>query len=289
MIPSNDFIPQRPLSKEIAWCPGCGNFGILNILKKVFSKINKKSNEIAIISGIGQAAKIIHYINVNGYHSLHGRSIPIATAVKIINPEMTVIAEGGDGDMYAEGFNHLVHAIRRNIDITVLVHNNQIYGLTKGQASPTTPFEQKTPSQPYGVKYTPLNAIAIAITLNCSFVARTFMGYIDESVNIIIEAIKNKGLSFVEIFHPCVTFNRQNDYKWYKDNTAFIKSDFDPFDKEKAYVESLKEKPFSLGIIYKNKRNDYNSYVKSYENDKMPIYKRNFDIMKINSLLNTFK
>ena len=288
MSSAQDFIPQRPSSKDVAWCPGCGNFGILNILKKAFSKIGKKSNEIALITGIGQAAKMVHYINVNGFHSLHGRSIPIATAVKIINPEMVVLAEGGDGDMYAEGFNHFVHAIRRNIDITVLVHNNQIYGLTKGQASPTTPFGQKTQTQPYGVNYSVLNAPAIAITLDCSFVARTFMGYIDESVEIITQAIENKGLSFVEIFHPCVTFNKNYDYKWYKNNTSFLKN-HDPYNKEKAYVESLKEKPFSLGILYKKERADYNSYVRSYKTDNEPLYRRKLDIHKINNVMQTFK
>lgn len=201
MTPKEIFESNRPGSKDVAWCPGCGNFGIRNILIEAFSELNLKPTEVVIISGIGQAAKMPHYINVNGYHTLHGRAIPIATAVKAANPSLTVIAEGGDGDMYAEGGNHLLHAIRRNPDITVLIHNNQIYGLTKGQASPTTPIGMKTPTQPWGVFEEPLNPIALAIALGASFVARTFVGYFKESVEIIKQAIKHKGLAIVDIFH----------------------------------------------------------------------------------------
>lgn len=149
---SEIFEPKRPGSEDVAWCPpGCGNFGIRNILISALAELGLKPHQVAIVSGIGQAAKMPHYINANGYHTLHGRAIPIATGLKAANPELTVIAEGGDGDMYAEGGNHLLHATRRNPDITVLIHDNQIYGLTKGQASPTTMVGMKTPTQPGGV------------------------------------------------------------------------------------------------------------------------------------------
>ena len=134
---------QRNEKLDISWCPGCGNFAIKASLSNALTELNLKPENVAIISGIGQAGKMPHYIRVNGFHTLHGRAIPAATAVKATNPNLTVIAEGGDGDMYAEGGNHLIHAIRRNPNITVLIHNNQIYGLTKGQASPTTLILQK--------------------------------------------------------------------------------------------------------------------------------------------------
>ncbi len=253
----NKFIPNRPGSKDIAWCPGCGNFGIRAILMEVFEELDLSPNKIVIASGIGQAAKMPHYINVNGFHTLHGRAIPIATGVKIANSELTVIAEGGDGDMYAEGGNHFIHGIRRNPDITVIVHNNQIYGLTKGQASPTTMMGVRTPAQPQGVFEEPFNAISVAISLDASFVARTFVGYKDLTKNIIKEAIKNKGFSFVEIFQPCVSFNKINTYEWYEKNTYFI-NNHDPYNKIEAMKITMRTDYFPVGIIYRSDKKDFN-------------------------------
>ncbi len=253
----NKFIPNRPGSKDIAWCPGCGNFGIRTILMEVFEELNLSPNKIVIVSGIGQAAKMPHYINVNGFHTLHGRAIPIATGVKIANSELTVIAEGGDGDMYAEGGNHFIHGIRRNPDITVIVHNNQIYGLTKGQASPTTMMGVKTPAQPQGVFEEPFNAVSVAISLDASFVARTFVGYKDLTKKIIKEAIKNKGFSFVEIFQPCVSFNKINTYEWYEKNTYFI-NNHDPYNKIEAMKITMRTDYFPVGIIYRSDKKDFN-------------------------------
>ncbi|MDK2870074.1 MAG: 2-oxoglutarate/2-oxoacid ferredoxin oxidoreductase subunit beta [Pyrococcus sp.] len=273
MISKEIFEPNRPGSKDVAWCPGCGNFGIRNILIEAFSELNLKPTEVVIISGIGQAAKMPHYINVNGYHTLHGRAIPIATAVKAANPSLTVIAEGGDGDMYAEGGNHLLHAIRRNPDITVLIHNNQIYGLTKGQASPTTPIGMKTPTQPWGVFEEPLNPIALAIALGASFVARTFVGYFKESVEIIKQAIKHKGLAIVDIFQPCVSFNKLNTYSWYKEHTYWMK-DHDPYDRIEAFKRAIETDPLPLGIFYINEKPTFEEQVPAYRRNKRPLWMR---------------
>ncbi|WP_175060024.1 thiamine pyrophosphate-dependent enzyme [Thermococcus sp. 2319x1] len=284
MISPLIFESKRPGSKDIAWCPGCGNFGIRNILKSVFAELNLRPQDVVIISGIGQAAKMPHYINANGYHTLHGRSIPIATAVKAANPSLTVIAEGGDGDMYAEGGNHLLHAIRRNPDITVLVHNNQIYGLTKGQASPTTMLGMKTPTQPWGVFEEPFNPIALAIALDASFVARTFMGYFKESVEIIKKAIQHKGLAIVDIFHPCVSFNKVNTYEWYREHTYWMK-DHNPYDREEAFKRAIESDPLPLGVFYIHEKPTFEEQVPAYKKDKTPLWQRKPKLEEIGKIL----
>jgi len=284
MISPLIFEPERPGSKDIAWCPGCGNFGIRNILRSAFAELNLRPQDVVIISGIGQAAKMPHYINVNGYHTLHGRSIPIATAVKAANPSLTVIAEGGDGDMYAEGGNHLLHAIRRNPDITVLVHDNQIYGLTKGQASPTTMLGMKTPTQPWGVFEEPFNPIALAIALDASFVARTFMGYFKESVEIIKKAIQHKGLAIVDIFHPCVSFNKVNTYEWYREHTYWMK-DHNPYDREEAFKRAIESDPLPLGVFYIHEKPTFEELVPAYKRDKTPLWQRRPKLEEIRKIL----
>ncbi|RQD80526.1 2-oxoacid ferredoxin oxidoreductase, partial [Methanosalsum natronophilum] len=172
-------------NQEIEWCPGCGNFNILKALKRAFTELEKKPEELLLCSGIGQAAKLPHYINSNIYNGLHGRALPIATAAKIVNSELTVIAIGGDGDMYGEGGNHFIHTIRRNPNITMIAHDNQIYGLTKGQASPTSNFGMITKLQKHGVINRPFNPLSVAIGLNCSFVSRGFAGNIEQLTSIL--------------------------------------------------------------------------------------------------------
>src|SRR3989339_919299 len=161
---------------DIAWCPGCGNFSILPALKKALADLNINPQRLVIASGIGQAAKTPHYLKCNFFNGLHGRALPPATGIKAANPNLTVIGEGGDGDMYGEGGNHFIHAIRRNPDITILVHNNMVYALTKGQASPTSQQGYKTPIQVGGVYEEPFNPMAVSIALGAGFVARGFAG-----------------------------------------------------------------------------------------------------------------
>ncbi len=275
------FNPDRPKSQDISWCPGCGNYGIRNELMDVLEEMQYKPNEVAIISGIGQAGKMPHYLNANGFHTLHGRSLPIATAVKAVNPALEVIAVGGDGDMFAEGGNHLLHTIKRNPNITVIVHNNQVYGLTKGQGSPTSMTGMKTTTQPWGVYDEPLNSIALVISQGCSFVARTFVGYKDETKEIIKNALLHKGFSYVEIFQPCVTFNKINTYKWYKDNTYFL-HDHDVTNKNDAILKAFENDPFPLGIFYINKDKPcFDDHLPPYKESNEPMYKREPDFDKI--------
>jgi 2-oxoglutarate/2-oxoacid ferredoxin oxidoreductase subunit beta len=228
------------------------------------------------------------YINTSFFNGLHGRGLPPATAIKACNPELTVITEGGDGDMYGEGGNHFLHATRRNPDITLLVHENMVYGLTKGQAAPTTRIGMETPVQVFGVFEKPLNPIALAISLDVTFVARVFCGDIDKTKEIIKKAILHKGFALVDIFQPCVSFNKINTFKWFKDNTYYLDDNFDPSDRSNSFKKSLEEEPFPLGIIYQNdKRKSFEENLEIYKKNPVPLFKRETKLSKIKDILKT--
>ena len=267
---------------DIAWCPGCGNYSIRKELLSALRELKLAKENVVLVSGIGQAAKMPQYINTSYFNGLHGRGLPPATAIKACNPELTVIALGGDGDMYGEGGNHFLHATRRNPDITLFVHNNMVYGLTKGQASPTTRLGMETPLQVFGVFEKPLNPIALAISLDVTFVSRVFCGDIEQTKEVMKKAIAHKGFSLVDIFQPCVSFNKINNYKWFKDNTYYIPDDFDRSDRVKAFKKSIEEEPFPLGIIYKsNHRTTFEENLEVYKRDKLPLYKNKVDSKKV--------
>lgn len=237
---------------DIAWCPGCGNFAILKILKQALANLSIPPSRLVIASGIGQAAKTPHYLKTHLFNGLHGRALPVATGIKAANPSLEVIAEGGDGDMYGEGGNHFLHTLRRNPNLTHLVHNNMVYGLTKGQASPTSPVGFETPVQVDGVFEEPFNPISTAIALNASFVARIFCGNFDPSVTVLQEALRHRGYALVDIFQPCVTFNRLNTFRWFKEHTYLLGDDHDPRDRSAALEKALEHEPLPLGIFYRN-------------------------------------
>jgi len=274
---------------DIAWCPGCGNFGILKALKSALMKLKIQPESLVMVSGIGQAAKMPQYLKTNMFNGLHGRELPVATAIKVCNPDLTVIAEGGDGDMYGEGGNHFIHAIRRNPDITIIVHDNLVYGLTKGQASPTSQIGFQTPVQINGVILEPFNPLAVAIALNVSFVARSFIGDEEETVKILEEAIHHKGLALVDIFQPCVSFNKQNTYTWFKENTFYLNQhDFN--DKLAAFEMAVKKDKYPLGIFYKQQgKKTFEESVKIYEKDQTAMINRRFDQEKIKKLIEAKK
>lgn len=241
--------------QEPAWCPGCGNFGLLKTLKQTLADLSLEPHQYTIVSGIGQAAKLPHYIRCNAFNGLHGRALPVATGISLANPDMLVLINTGDGDCYGEGGNHFVHAIRRNANIKLFVHNNQIYGLTKGQASPTSLEGMKTKTQPFGVLSSQLNPLALAIALDCSFVARGFVGDGDFLQHIMTEAIQHPGFALVDIFQPCVSFNKVNTYSWFNERVYRLQESYDPEDRIKAFETSLKgEKKIPTGIFYRNKR-----------------------------------
>ncbi len=260
-----------------AWCPGCGNFAILNTLKRAMVDLEMEPHQFAIVSGIGQAAKLPHYMKCNTFNGLHGRTLPVATGIKLANHDMVVLAVAGDGDCYGEGGNHLIHAMRRNINVTLLVHNNQVYGLTKGQASPTTPQGRITKTQPFGSLSEPLNPLALAISLDCGFVARAFAGasglpFLNE---IIKEAIQHEGFAIVDILQNCVSFNKVNTFHWYKERAYQLEEEYDPFDRIEAFRRSLEwGDKIPTGIFYKNNRPSMEKGVSPI--NEMPLVKQDY-------------
>lgn len=238
--------------EDNGWCPGCGNFSILQHLKEVLDEMGLDPIQTVVVSGIGQAAKTPQYMNVNMFNGLHGRALPVAQGLKVANPSLTVIAEGGDGDMYGEGGNHFMAAIRRNANIVNIVHNNMVYGLTKGQASPTSQRGFKTTVQTEGVHVEPFNPIATAISLDASLVIRTFSGDKEHCKEMLKIAMLHKGYVLIDIFQPCVSYNKINTFKWFKENVYKLPSEYDPTDKVKAFEKSLESHPFPIGVIYKS-------------------------------------
>jgi len=271
---------------DVAWCPGCGNFPLLASLKEALDELGKDPAEVVTVGGIGQGAKLPHYINTNIFVGLHGRALPPATAISASNPNLTVIAVGGDGDMYAEGGNHLVHTIRRNPDITNLVHNNMVYGLTRGQASPTSQKGFQTPVQTGGVTLGEFNPLAVAIALDASFVARAFVGDREGTRDIIKQAVTHRGYALVDILQPCVTFNHTNTYQYFRENTYRLGDDHDPTDRQAAFELASKQGKFGLGIYYLNKdRPTFNDGLEAYRTDPAPLFERTYDPVKISELI----
>lgn len=243
-----------------SWCPGCGNFGILNSLKEALLQAGIKPEEALIVSGIGQAAKLPHYVHTNGFNGLHGRALPVALGAQAANHNLKLIVSTGDGDALAEGGNHFVHAIRRNIDVVHLLHDNQVYGLTKGQASPTTPIGQKASLQPTGVHTPPINPVTLAIASQCSFVARSFSGDPEHLKQIILRALNHKGYAMIDILQPCPSFNKVNTLKWYKEHIYHIDESHPTHDLTAAFALSLKwgEKDgIPVGVFYEAPRDTF--------------------------------
>lgn len=257
---------------EIAWCPGCGDFGILNACKKALVAINKQPKDILFVSGIGQAAKLPHYIRCNCFNGLHGRALPAAVGAKIANHNLTVIVTTGDGDCYGEGGNHLLHNIRRNVDITVIVCNNQIYGLTKGQASPTTDLGYETKVQVDGVVLEPLHPLEMAIALGCGFVARGYSADSEHLSWLITEGIKYRGFSLVDVLQPCVSFNKKNTYEWYAKRIYKVNTDasYNPQDKAVAYQKAAEwGEKIPIGLIYRQEKETYGDRRGMNENNSL--------------------
>lgn len=278
---------DMPQGTDMAWCPGCGNFPILNIVKMALAELDREPQDVVICSGIGQAAKTPHYLRVNYFNGLHGRALPPAIAIKVSNPKLTVIAESGDGDTYGEGGNHFLHTIRRNPDIVSIVHDNMIYGLTKGQASPTSEKGLKNPIQPAGVIVEQFNPLAVALSLDATFVARAFSGDILQTKEIIKAAILHKGYALVDVFQPCVVFNKQNTYQWFKEKSYYVDEKYDKTDKMKALELAFDLDRLALGVIYQREgKPTYETLVR--EGDE-PLYKKSLDTAALYKLIDTYK
>ncbi|MFH2105882.1 MAG: 2-oxoacid:ferredoxin oxidoreductase subunit beta [Candidatus Micrarchaeota archaeon] len=245
------------------WCPGCGDYGILTGIKSALSELDLERKDTVIVSGIGCSSKIPHYINTYGYEGIHGRPLPLASAIKMANRRLTVVAMGGDGDGYGEGVQHFIHIARRNYDLTYIVHNNEIYGLTTGQASPTTKKGMKTKSTPFGSIEVQFNPIANAIVNGATFVSRTFAGDPVHMKSIMKQAIEHKGFALVDVFQPCVTFNKHNSYQWFKERIYDLQqAGYTPKDKMKALEIAYEDQKTNyakvpVGVFYKELRPTY--------------------------------
>ncbi|UUZ85997.1 2-oxoacid:ferredoxin oxidoreductase subunit beta [Paenibacillus sp. P26] len=250
------------------WCPGRGDFSIQAAIQRAVAGVGLEPEQLAVVSGIGCSGRISGYINAYGFHGVHGRSSPIAQGVKMANRELTVIAAGGDGDGFAIGMGHTVHAIRRNIDITYIVMDNQIYGLTKGQTSPRSAEGFKTKSTPAGSIESALSPLEVALAAGATFVAQSFSSNLKQLTSLIEEGMKHKGFSFINVFSPCVTFNKVNTYDWFKENIVDLEEtpDYDPSNRAAAMNKIMETNGLVTGLIYQDKsRKSYEDMVYGFK------------------------
>lgn len=247
-----DYEQPKFEKRETAWCPGCGNYGILEALHQALTELELDPHDVVLAAGIGQAAKTPQYMTANQFCGLHGRSLPVAQAIKIANDKLTVVVNSGDGDLYGEGGNHFLHAIRRNVDICQFTHDNQVYGLTKGQASPTTLEGMVTGVQTEGSMNKALNPMVLALAAGAGFVARSFSGDIPHLKEMMKQAIRYRGYALVDIMQPCVTFNKLNTFAWYKERAYHLGDDHDPTDLAQAVIRAREsDEKIPIGILYR--------------------------------------
>ncbi|PPD57678.1 thiamine pyrophosphate-dependent enzyme [Dehalogenimonas etheniformans] len=280
-------IKEYAPGSENAWCPGCGNFGILRSVNKALADLGLHPNEVLLVSGIGQSGKLPHYTTANVFNGLHGRPMPTAVAAKIANRELNVLVISGDGDGYGEGGNHFMHAMNRNSNLTYLVHNNQVYGLTKGQASPTTDLGFTTKLNPDGAWHA-LRPLAVAVACDCSFVARGFAADIDHLAGLIEQGMKHKGFALIEILQPCVSFNKKNTYQWYQERIYKLEATkYDASDQCGAFQKALEwGEHIPIGIIYQHEREVFEDYLGITQ--QPPLVKQPLELKSLDRLLDIF-
>lgn len=270
-----------------AWCMGCGNFAILKTFKDTMFELGMEPHQFTVVSGIGQAAKLPHYTKCNTFNGLHGRALPVATGIRLANHQMPVIVTSGDGDSYGEGGNHLMAAMRRNINVKLFVHDNQIYGLTKGQASPTTGEGVMTKNMPFGVISEQFNPMALAVALDCSFAARGYAADMEHLKGLMKEAILHKGFALLDILQSCVTFNKMNSYDWYQQKVYHVEPDYNPGDRMAAFAKALEwGDRIPIGIIYRNNRPTFEERIPMLKD--RPLVHQVFDVNKIGATLKEF-
>lgn len=236
------------------WCPGCGDFSVQASIQRALASLGKEPHEVAVISGIGCSGRISGYVNSYGFHAVHGRSLPTAQGVKLANRDLTVIAAGGDGDGFGIGLNHFMHSVRRNMDITYIVMDNQIYGLTKGQHSPTSAHGFKAKTTPAGNIENALVPTQIALSAGIGFLAQGFSSDVNQLVRLIEEGIRYKGFALINVFSPCVTYNKINTYDWYKEHVYNLDqvSDYDATDRTAAIQMVTEKHGLCTGLIYRD-------------------------------------
>jgi 2-oxoglutarate ferredoxin oxidoreductase subunit beta len=273
------------------WCPGCGDFGVLNALQKACAMARLDPKDVLCVSGIGCSSNLPGFFGSYGMHTLHGRSVAVAQGAKLGNPNLTVIITGGDGDGYGIGIGHFIHAMRRNINVTYIVMNNQIYGLTTGQCSPTTTFGTQTKSTPEGSIETPLNPIQLALVSGATFVGRGFSGAQDQLSSTMAKAIEHKGFSLVDVFSPCVTYNKVNTYPWFRERVYNLQDENHDVSNWNVAMERAKdmERRIATGIFYDVDAPTYEDLEPAYKfgspaNQKLGLKKEDSD-----ALIDSFK
>src|SRR5215510_11021909 len=253
---------------EPDWCPGCGDFGVLRALELAAGKLGIQPKELMVVSGIGCSSNLPGFIHTYGVHSLHGRAVAVAEGIKLANHSLNVVMTGGDGDGYGIGIGHFIHAMRRNIDITYIVMNNQIYGLTTGQASPTTMKDMRTKSTPRGNVEMPINPIALALVSGATYVARGFSGVPEHMASLIAGGIAHHGFSLIDVFSPCVTYNKLNTYPWFKERVYKLETElgYDTSNVSHALLRSYEwGDRIPIGLFYKDEQPVYEDSEPAYK------------------------
>ena len=244
---------------KATWCPGCGDFAVLRGIQTALATLEINPKDAVVVSGIGCSSNLPGFLKAYGFHGLHGRAVPVASGAKLANPDLKVIVAGGDGDGYGIGLNHFIHAMRRNLDIKYVVMNNQVYGLTTGQASPTTEKAQRTKSTPTGVIELPINPIALALVSGATFVARAFSGDADHLAKMVELGLKHKGFSLVDVLSPCVTYNKHNTYQWFRQRIYKLEDNgHNPKSLDEAIKRSYEwDAKTPIGVFYETERLTY--------------------------------
>jgi 2-oxoglutarate ferredoxin oxidoreductase subunit beta len=264
MANPHDFTTRTPPT----WCPGCGDFGIWVALRTALVGAGLDPAQVQIVYGIGCSGNMASFVHAYGFHALHGRSLPVATGIRLANPNLPVICVAGDGDTYGIGVGHLVHAARRNLDIVMLVHDNQVYGLTKGQTSPTSPHGFKSDSTPEGAIELPENPLAVALSAGATFVARGFAANADHLAGLIRQGLDHRGFALIDVLQPCVTFNHLQTYQWFYDRVAYLDgSSHDAHNRADAWKLTQAGASMSgteripVGLLYQERRPTYEEQV----------------------------
>jgi 2-oxoglutarate ferredoxin oxidoreductase subunit beta len=269
-MPDNVQVTEKTIEtyksdEKPTWCPGCGDFGVLNALYNAVRAKGWEPKDIVLVSGIGCSSRLPFFANTYGFHGVHGRVMPIATGVRVANPELKVLALGGDGDAFAIGGGHFIHAARRNLDVCYVIMDNAIYGLTKGQTSPTSSVGFVTKSTPKGSPDRSISPLLLALASGATFVARAFSGRPKELAEIIVQGIDHNGFAVVDCYSPCPTFNKVNTFKAYREETANLPEDYDPTDRVKALEYAAKDEPLYLGVFYREQGDSFEDHVRSQQ------------------------
>lgn len=260
MVSEKEFILSRPI-----WCPGCGHYAVLTALRKAAANIGLKPEEIVLVTGIGCSSRFTDFFRSYGFHGVHGRTLPVATGIKLANPELRVVVASGDGDTYAIGMNHFIQAARRNIGITHIVMNNQIYGLTKGQYSPTSAKGFISSTSPKGTMEKPIDGVLLALAAGATYIARGFSGNLNQLIKLIEGGLRHKGYALIDVLSPCVTFNKLNTYEWFRRNIIDLNQvNHNPLNKLEAFKILLTSSRIPTGLIYQSIEETFEEHLVNY-------------------------